>query len=460
MRKPQTNKETFIVLEMTKQEREEPDYNLLRLKLGIKVIAWSDRMLAALVSGVKGNKWFSLIDKIISRDTMLLAWELVKKNQGSAGVDKVTIEKFSERYSYYLTEMQNDVKEGVYKPLQIKRVYIPKGEGKMRPLGIPCVKDRIIQCAIKLIIEPIFENEFAANSYGFRPGKGCKHALRKVQENLDQGFVHVVDADLTSYFDTIPHEELMERIQEKIADGKVLNLIQGFLKQGILEECKEWIPEKGSPQGAVLSPLLSNIYLHPLDKLMEDKGIRMVRYADDFVIMCKTKEEAESAYIIAEEWVKENGLSFNPNKTHIGNCQIPGEGFEFLGYRFENNERQVRKKSLDKLKDKIRELTKRNGGNNLLYAIYKLNPILRGWFGYFKHAHKWTFERLDGWIRRRLRAKLKRQNKGNGMGKTLNDHIKWPNKFFAEQGLFSLVEARERAKSALKSMQSEPIPMR
>jgi len=438
------------VLEITKQEGEGPDYSLMRLKLGIKVTAWSDCMLAALVNGVKGNKWFSLIDKIISRDTMLAAWELVERNQGAAGVDKVTIEKFGLKYPQYLTEMQNDVKSGVYKPLQIRRVYIPKGDGKMRPLGIPCVKDRIVQCAIKLIIEPIFENEFVENSFGFRPGKGCKDALRKVQENLDQGYVHVVDADLSSYFDTIPHENLMERVQEKIADGKVLKLIRGFLEQGILEECKEWIPESGCPQGAVLSPLLSNVYLHPLDQLMIEKGIRMVRYADDFVIMCKTKEEAQMAFIIAEEWVKKNGLSFNQNKTHIGNCQIPGEGFEFLGYRFDNNERQVRKKSLNKFKDKIRELTRRNNGRSLDQIIFKLNQVLVGWFGYFKHAHKWTFGTLDGWIRRRLRAILKKHKKEKGMGKTLNDHVRWPNKFFAEKGLFSLEMARKRAISALK----------
>lgn len=448
------------MLEITKQERETLDYNLLRLKLGIKVTAWSDRMLAALVSGVKGNKWFSLIDKINSRETMLTAWELVEKNKGSAGVDKVTTEKFGAKYGVYLTELQKAVREGTYKPLQIRRVYIPKGDGKMRPLGIPCVKDRIVQCAIKLIIEPIFENEFSANSYGFRPGKGCKDALRKVQEHLDQGYVYIVDADLQSYFDTIPHEKLMERVQDKISDGKVLELIQGFLKQGILEDCKEWIPEQGSPQGAVLSPLLANIYLHPLDQLMENKGYRMVRYADDFVIMCKTKEEAQNAFKLIEEWVKENSLTLHPDKTHIGNCLNPGEGFEFLGYRFENGKRMIRKKSLNKLKDKIRELTRRNNGNSLEYITGKLNSVLRGWFGYFKHAHHWIFASLDSWIRRRLRSILKRQNKGYGMGKTLSDHIRWPNKFFAENKLFSLEMAWKQAVSALKFMRSEPIPMR
>ena len=448
------------MLEITKQEREAPDYNLLRLKLGIKVTAWSDRMLAALENGVKGNKWFSLIDKITSNNTVLTAWELVKKNKGSAGVDKVTIEKFEAKYPQYLAEMQKEIREDKYKSLQIRRKHIDKGDGKMRPLGIPCVRDRIVQCAIKLIIEPIFENEFAETSYGFRPGRGCKDALRKVQENLDQGYIYVVDADLKSYFDTIPHDKLMDNIQEKIADGRVLNLIQGFLKQGILEECKEWIPTEGTPQGAVLSPLLANIYLHPLDQLMESKGYKMVRYADDFVVMCQTIEEAQKAFSIIKIWTQDNGLILHPDKTHIGNCQIPGQGFEFLGYRFENGERHVRKKSLNKLKDKIRERTKRNNGYSLDHTIRKLNPMLIGWFGYFKHAHKWTFERLDGWIRRRLRAMLKRREKGRGMGKTMKDHIKWPNKYFANLGLFSLEEAYKKALCALKTKGSVPIPMR
>jgi RNA-directed DNA polymerase len=434
------------VLEVTKQEREKPDFNLIRMKLGIKIKAWSDRMLAALVNGVKGNKWFSLIDKVISTDTMIASWERVEKNQGSAGVDKVTIEKFGARYMEYIAEIQKEIRETTYKPLQIMRKYIPKGDGKMRPLGLPCVKDRIVQGAIKLIIEPIFEYEFSESSYGFRPGRGCKDALRKVQENLELGYTHVVDADLQSYFDTIPHDKLMERIQERIADGRVLDLIQGFLKQEILEECKEWVPTSGSPQGAVLSPLLANIYLHPLDKLLEENKFRMVRYADDFVIMCKTKEEAQNALNLVKEWVNKNGLILHPDKTHIGDCNNLGEGFEFLGYRFEKGQRHVRKKSLNKFKDKIRSLTKRNNGFSMSFIIDKLNSVLRGWFGYFKHAHPWTFERLDGWIRRRLRAILKRREKGSGMGKTIKDHIKWPNNFFAKAKLFSLENAYKQAK--------------
>ncbi len=444
--------ESSPVLEITKQEEEKLNpLDSVRWKLGIKVRAWTDRMLAALVNGVKGRKWFSLIDKINTIDTLQTSWKVVERNQGAAGVDKVTIEKIAANPIKYLKEIENEIREDKYQVTAIRRVYIPKGEGKTRPLGIPTVKDRIVQGAIKLIIEPIFEQEFVQTSFGFRPNRGCKDALRVVQANLNAGYTWVVDADLQSYFDTIPHDKLMERIRERIADGEVLTLIEQFLKAKIMEECKEWIPEGGAPQGAVLSPLFSNIYLHPLDKLMEERGIKMVRYADDFVVMCKTKEEAYTAYEYVKEWVEINGLTIHPEKTHIGNADQPKQGFEFLGYRFENGRRDVRKKSLDKLKDKIRLITKRNAGFAMSSIIKELNLSLKGWFQYFKHAHKWTFGSLDAWIRRRLRAILKRREKKKGLGKTLKDHTKWPNKFFAEAGLFSLQMAYKKAMEAIKT---------
>jgi len=444
--------ESSPVLEMTKQEEEKPNpFDEVRRKLGIKVRAWTDRMLAALVNGVKGRKWFSLIDKINSMDTLHSSWDVVERNHGAAGVDKVTVEKIAANPIKYLREIELEIREGTYQATAIRRVYIPKGEGKTRPLGIPTVKDRIVQGAIKLIIEPIFEQEFVQTSFGFRPNRGCKDALRVVQANLNAGYTWVIDADLQSYFDTIPHDKLMERIKERVADGKVLTLIEQFLKAKIMEEHKEWIPEGGAPQGAVLSPLFSNIYLHPLDKLMEEKGIRMVRYADDFVIMCKAKEEANAAYDYMKEWIEENGLILHPEKTHIGNASQAGQGFQFLGYRFENGQRNVRKKSLDKLKDKIRLITKRNAGFAMFSIIRKLNLSLKGWFQYFKHAHRWIFERLDGWIRRRLRAILKRREKKTGLGKTLKDHMKWPNQYFAKAGLFSLQTAYKQAVATIKT---------
>jgi len=288
------------------------------LRTWVKAKAWTDRMLAALVSGVKGNKWFSLNDKIARLDTITHAWELVKRNQGAAGVDDVSIERFEARSNDYIQEILKELKDGTFQPSAIRRVYIPKGDGKERPLGIPTVKDRVVQAAIKLIIEPIFEVEFRPTSFGFRPGKGCKDALREVDRALREGYTWVVDADLKSYFDTIPHEKLMQRVEERIADSKVLTLIRMFLKQKILEGMNEWTPVTGTPQGAVLSPLLSNLYLHPLDQLMEQSGFKMVRYADDFVVLCKSQESAERALSTIRAWVEENGLTLHPEKTRLG----------------------------------------------------------------------------------------------------------------------------------------------
>lgn len=431
--------------EMTKQGTEAQNLKsqIALYKSWVKADAWTDRMLVALVNGVKGNKWYSLYDKIANRETLKQSWEYVKRNQGAAGVDKMSIEKFEKNWAKYLREIMDQLEAGTYCPLAIRRVYIPKGNSKteVRPLGIPAVKDRIVQTAIKMIMEPIFEHEFIETSYGFRPGKGCKDALKVVDGHIKKGLTWYVDADLKSYFDTIPHENLMERVRERIADGKVLELIDKYLKQNIVEGAKEWTPIVGSPQGAVLSPLLANIYLHPLDKLMKDANFKMARYADDFVILCGSQEEAQEALRMIEEWVQENGLTLHPTKTRIGNCVNGGEGFDFLGYRFEAGKKQVRKKSLDKMKDKVRELTKRCNGHSLYKIVQDLNKPLRGWFEYFKHAHKWTFERLDGMIRRRLRAILRKREKRPGMGRTKADHARWPNKFFAKLGLFSLEDA-------------------
>jgi RNA-directed DNA polymerase len=246
-----SQQEVPTVSEMTKQGTATQNLNnQIALKTWVKAIAWTDRMLEALVNGVKGNKWYSLYDKIANRDTLMQAWELVKSNRGAAGVDKVSIERFERHWIKYLQEILDQLKNGTYQPLAIRRAYIPKGSSKkeMRPLGIPTVKDRIVQAAIKMIMEPIFEHEFMATSYGFRPGKGCKDALREVQRHLKDGYTWYVDADLKSYFDTIPHGKLMERVEERIADGKVLELIAKYLKQNIMEECKEWTPVNGTPQ--------------------------------------------------------------------------------------------------------------------------------------------------------------------------------------------------------------------
>jgi RNA-directed DNA polymerase len=413
----------------------------------VEASVWTDRMVSALENGVKGGRWYSLIDKVHAPATLAAAWEQVRANAGAAGVDGQSVERFEQAEQMYLAELATAVREGSYRPQPIRRVEIPKGDGKTRPLGIPAVKDRIVQTAVKLVIEPIFEAVFHPASYGFRPGRGCRDALREVERLLTDGHTFVVDADFASYFDTIPHDRLMRRVEERISDGRVLAMLRSWLKQDILREMERWTPTQGTPQGAVISPLLANIYLHPLDELMAARGYRMVRYADDFVVLCKSREEATAALTEITAWVTANGLRLHPDKTHVGDCRQPGQGFEFLGYRFEAGRRFVRKKSLDRFKDSIREKTRRTRGQALAVIVVDLNRLLRGWFAYFKHAHPYTFRPLDQFIRRRLRALLRKQTlRRPGMGLTAADHQRWPNAFFAEAGLLALHTAWQTAR--------------
>ena len=405
---------------------------------GAEAAVWTERMLSALVNGVKGGKWFSLMDKVFAPKTLAAAWMKVRANKGAAGVDGQSIERFAAKADVYLSELSAALRDGTYSPQAVKRVDIPKGDGRTRPLGIPTVKDRIVQQAVRLVIEPIFEHRFSEGSYGFRPGRGCHDALREVDRLIKDGYTHVVDADLAAYFDSIPHDRLVARIESQVIDGKVLDLIRGWLTADILKGLERWTPTQGSPQGAVISPLLANIYLDPLDKAVAERGYRMVRYADDFVILCRSREEADAALVEVRAWVNENGLTLHPEKTHVGDCRIPGQGFEFLGYRFEAGKRFVRKKSMDKLKDSIRDKTRRTCGQSLERVIAELNPVLRGWFGYFKQAHPTTFSDLDGFIRRRLRSLLAKQNKRTHVGFSINIHRLWPNAFFANAGLIAL----------------------
>jgi len=406
-------------------------------------------MVSALVNGVKGGRWFSLIDKVTALATLEAAWEKVRANRGAAGVDGQSVERFARQAELYLGELAEGLRDGSYRPQPVRRVEIPKGDGRTRPLGIPAVKDRIVQTALKLVIEPIFEVKFSPTSYGFRPGRGCKDALREVDHLIKQGYTYVVDADLESYFDTIPHARLINRVEERISDGRVLALVRAFLDQDVLRGMERWTPMAGTPQGAVISPLLANIYLHPLDEVMASRGYRMVRYADDFVVLCRSREEAAAALEVIRQWVAENGLRLSPSKTHLGDCRQPGEGFEFLGYRFEGGQRWVRKKSLDRFKDKIRAKTGRTRGDSLQRIITGLNRTLRGWFEYFKHAHPYHFKALNGFIRRRLRALLfKQKKKRSGFGRNQTAHRLWPNDFFAQAGLLDLYGAWQAARQS------------
>jgi RNA-directed DNA polymerase len=397
---------------------------------------WTEPMLTALDQGVKGGKWFSLIDKVSPERTLRTAFVKVATNQGAAGVDHVTVARFEDHLDAELRRLSDQLRTGTYRPQAIRRHYIPKpGSPEKRPLGIPTVRDRVVQTALRLVLEPIFEREFAEHSYGFRPGRGCKDALRRVDELLKDGYTYIVDADLKSYFDTIPHDRLLAQVGLKVSDGKILALIKAFLKQGVLDGLQEWTPEMGSPQGAVISPLLSNIYLNPLDQMMASAGIEMVRYADDFVILCRSREDADRALALVQHWTAEAGLTLHPTKTRI--VDATEDGFDFLGYRFERGKRTPRAKSLAKFKETIRSQTKRTDGRSLQAIIVAINPTLRGWFEYFKHSRRTVFDRLDSWIRMRLRSILRKRQglKGRGRG---TDHHRWPNAFFAEQGLFSL----------------------
>ena len=408
---------------------------------------WTERMLAALEVGVKGGKWYSLIDKVSSLPNLKSAFTKVKRNKGSAGVDRVTIRMFEAHLEENLQRLLESLKEGSYRPQAIRRVWIRKpGTKQERPLGIPTVRDRVVQTALRNVLEPIFERDFAAESYGFRPQRGTKDALRRVAELLKAGYVHVVDADLQSYFDTIPRQPLLERVRDKVADSRVLDLLAAYLEQEVLESAKSWTPERGTPQGAVISPLLSNLYLDPLDHHMAQLGYAMVRYADDFVILCRSQSEAQRALAEILEWTTAAGLRLHPEKTRIVDATQRG-GFDFLGYHFERGYRWPGKKSLRKFQDKIRVKTKRTSGHSLQRIITELTPIQRGWFEYFKHSHWTAFRNLDKWIRMRFRSILRRRQgrKGCGRGK---DHHRWPNAFFAEQGLFSFITAYDQIRQS------------
>lgn len=409
---------------------------------------WTERMLTALDKGVKGGKWFSLIDKVYSAKNLHAAFREVAANEGAAGVDHVTIEMFADRLDENVEHLTEALRSGTYEPQSVRRTWIPKpGSTDRRPLGIPTVRDRVVQSALRHVLEPIFEKEFAEHSYGFRPGRSCHDALARVEQLMEAGYTYVVDADLKSYFDTIDHDMLMELVAEKVSDGQVLGLVRTLLGQGILEDGAIWTPEQGSPQGSVLSPLLSNIYLNPLDHLLARHGFQMVRYADDFVVLCRTPEEAQAALELIQQWVQSARLVLHPAKTRVVHVD---QGFDFLGYHFERGYRWPRAKSLKKVRTTIRNKTRRNNGNNLRTIIADTNRTLRGWFEYFQYSHWTTFRDLDGWVRMRLRSILRKRQKKRGRGRG-SDHQRWKIAFFTQHGLFSLKQAHAQvSQSALR----------
>ena len=284
----------------------------------VEASIWRERMVSALGNGVKGGRWYGLMDKVYAPATLSAAWRKVRAKGGAAGVDGQSIERFAARAEEYLCELGADLRTGSYRAQPIRRVEIPKGDGQTRPLGISTVKDRIAQAAVKLVIEPIFEAMFLPGSYGFRPGRGCRDALREVDGLIREGYAFAVDADLRSYFDSIAHERLMERVATRISDGRVLDLLRAWLGQDIFDGLERWTPMQGTPQGAVISPLLANLYLHPLDERLAGRGYRMVRYADDFVVLCRSQEEAVAALAEVRDWVEANGLALHRTRRIWG----------------------------------------------------------------------------------------------------------------------------------------------
>lgn len=397
---------------------------------------WTDRMLETLLENkVRGGKWHTLIDKVFNEMNLLCSAHQVLRKKGAPGIDRQTVTNFAEHEREELLQLHRKLRDGSYCPASVRRTWIPKpGSSEKRPLGIPTVRDRVVQTAVVHVIEPILDATFHERSFGFRHGRGCHDALRCVEELLAAGYGYVVDADLKGYFDTIPKDRLLEIVKQKISDHRVLGLIQQFLDQGIMEDMRTWTPEAGVPQGAVLSPVLANAYLNPLDHQMAKLGFQMVRYADDFVILCRTREEAEAALAEVRQWVEVQGLTLHPEKTHIVDSRE--ESFAFLGYSFRGKLRFPRAKSHQKFVDRIRELTPRKSGDSLETMIQRINRSTQGWFNFFRHCHWSVFREYDGMIHRRLRRMLLKRNRRNRKRQPRNH--RWPNAYFTERGLISL----------------------
>jgi len=398
-------------------------------------VVWTDRMLSALCVGVRGGKWHALIDKVYRELNLFTSTRKVIGKKGAAGVDRQSTEDFLRSEVAEIRRLHEELKSGTYRPKAVRRVQIPKpGSNQMRPLGIPTVRDRVVQTAVVNVIEPIFDNEFHERSFGFRRGRGCHAALRVVEGLLDSGHVFVVDADLQGYFDTIPKDGLLTLVSEKISDRRVLDLVKLFLHQSIMEELREWTPESGVPQGAVLSPLLSNLYLNELDHRMANFGYEMVRYADDFVILCRSQEQAEAALEEVKRWVEQAGLTLHPEKTHIVDSRE--KSFDFLGYSFRGKLRFPRSKSHLKMVDTLRRLTPRKSGQSMESTIAEINRVTVGWFAYFRHCTWNIFDKYDWIVRTRLRRQLLKRHRTNP--KRLCRTRRWPNTYFSERGYKSL----------------------
>ena len=415
--------------------------------------AWTERMRAALkINRETGGKWFSLIDRVYDPRQLQAAWVRIdhktvgKARKRGAGVDGVTVEQFAQQAGEEIVRLGEELKTGAYRPRAVRRHWISKpGTNKKRPLGLPCVRDKVVQEALRSLIEPIFENEFLDGSHGFRPNRSTDTACQQIEAWLEKGMVWIVDADVTGCFDNINQEKLLDEANRRIADGKVLDLIRAFLKAGVMEDMKVRDSEKGTPQGGIISPLLANIYLHRMDEQLESRGLTSVRYADDFLLLCGSREEAEAALEAVRMILDGMDLSLSPEKTRIVHLD---EGFDFLGWHYQGQKRWPRKKSVEALKLKLREKTRRLRPGSMIEICSDVQPILRGWFVYFRNGNSsHTFGEVSGWLRRRLRSILHRRHKGHGIG-SLDLNRRWPNKCFTNWGLFQMDEAYDIYRSA------------
>ena len=348
---------------------------------------WTDRMLNTLNQGVRGGKWHTLIDKVLSPRNLFAASRKVIGKKGAAGVDHQTVEDFEEHHREELDRLHEALRTDTYVPQAVRRSWIPKpASNERRPLGVPTVRDRVAQTALLHVLEPIFDGTFSAHSYGFRRGRACHHALEHVEQLLEAGYVHVVDADLKSYFDTIPKDRLMALVREKVSDRRVLRLVEMFLDQGVLEGLKEWTPETGTPQGAVISPLLANIYLNALDRELDRRGLRFCRYADDCNIYVGSEAAAKRVLKGIRVWTgKHLRLKGNEAKSGAGR---PWER-KFLGFRLNRQGQvEVAPESVERFKQKVREIW---CGNRSVTSRQLRDPWRRqvlGWWGYYRLAER------------------------------------------------------------------------
>jgi RNA-directed DNA polymerase len=405
---------------------------------------WTPPMVEALPRlREQGRKWFQLYDKIADEGTLAAAWcRIDRRTQGASrlrgtGVDGVTVEQFAAVAATQLPALADALRSGTYRPAPVKRHWIPKpGGGKKRPLGLPTVADRVVQEAARGVLEPVWEEQFLDGSHGFRPGRSTDSACLRLEAYLESGKAWVVDADITGCFDNIEHRAVLDLLARRIADGKALRLVESMLKAGVLEGMSLNRNSAGTPQGGVISPLLCNIALHELDTRLEAEGIAYVRYADDFVLLCETRQEAERARAVAREALAPLGLELHPEKTRIVHLD---EGFDFLGWHYKGRQRWPREKSVKAFRQKAKAKTRRNRPGSIEAVCAELEPLLRGFFNYFRDGNSAaTFGHLTGWLRRRLRSILRKRQYGKSGISTPSEHFAWPNACFEAKGLFDL----------------------